>query len=122
MEDTLYKEIILDLYRQPLNKKILADFDVEERGFNPTCGDDLTIRLKFGADGAIQDIGYQGAGCAISEAAMSLITDEVKGKGRDVVQAMGQSNIMDLLGTKIIPTRMQCALLGLKAIQKAITV
>ncbi len=116
----MYKEIILDLNREPLNKKALADFDVSYREHNPLCGDDITVQIKFGIDGKVADIGHQGQGCAISQAAVSLVTDEVKGKTRDEIQKLGKQDVFDLLGTDIISTRVQCALLGLKAVQNAI--
>ncbi len=120
MDDILYKEYILDIYRHPLNKKVLADFDAEAREFNPLCGDDITVQIKFDREGRAADIGYQIMGCAISQAAASLITEEVKGKDKAVIAHMGLKNITDLLGMEIIPIRVQCALLGLKAIQFAI--
>lgn len=120
MEDTLYREIILELNRRPLNKKIVTDFDVEQREFNPICGDDITIQLKFDTEGKVCDVGHQGNSCAISLAAVSLVTEEIKGKIKQEVMSLGKEHIFALLGTEIIPTRTQCALLGLTAIQKAI--
>lgn len=119
IHDELYKETILELNRNPLNKKLLVDFDVEAREFNPVCGDDCTVRIKFSDDGIISDIGWQGSCCAISTAALSLVSDEVKGKNKSLITQMNLESINKLFGTNIIPTRVQCALLGLKAIQKA---
>lgn len=120
IHDELYKETILELNRNPLNKKALVDFDVEMREFNPVCGDDCTVRIKFAADDTISDIGWQGSCCAISSAAMSLVSDEVKGKNKLLITQMNLENINKLFGVDIIPTRVQCALLGLKAVQKAL--
>lgn len=119
-EDELYKEQILELNRHPLNKKLLADFDVEAREFNPVCGDDIILRIKFDAAGKVVDLGYQGVGCAISQAATSVVTDAAKGEGAARILAMDMKTVADLLGGEIIPTRTQCALLGLKAIQRAV--
>lgn len=116
--DTLYKEIILELNRHPLNKKVLADFDVEAHEVNPVCGDDMTVQIKFDAEGNVHDIGFQGVGCAISQAAASVVTDEVKSKNKALIAQMGIEEVTELLGTEIIPTRVQCALLALKTIQK----
>ncbi|MBP9695457.1 MAG: iron-sulfur cluster assembly scaffold protein [Candidatus Magasanikbacteria bacterium] len=120
IHDELYKETILELNRNPLNKKALVDFDVEMREFNPVCGDDCTVRIKFAADDTISDIGWQGSCCAISSAAMSLVSDELKGKNKLLITQMNLENINKLFGVDIIPTRVQCALLGLKAVQKAL--
>lgn len=120
MDDILYKEYILDLYRHPLNKKALVDFEVEGREFNPMCGDDITVRIKFDREGRVADIGYQGTGCAISEAAASVVTEEVKGKNKVAIAQMGLKEVTESLGMEIIPIRVQCALLTLKAIQNSL--
>ena len=116
----MYTELILDLYRHPLNKKVLVNFDVEHREFNPTCGDDISIQVKFDAEGRVIDIGHQGVGCAISQAAVSLLTDEVKGKTREEIGDMRESDVMTLLGFDVVYTRRKCALLGLNAVQKCV--
>ncbi len=120
LQDNLYKEIILELNRHPLNKKVLSDFDVEVHEVNPVCGDDMTVQMKFDDDGHVIDIGFQGVGCAISQAAASVVTDEVKGKDGTSIDKMSLKDVTELLGTDIIPTRVQCALLALKTIQKAL--
>ena len=121
MNDELYKATILELNRHPLNKKLLADFEVEAREFNPLCGDDMTVRIKFDTEGRVINVGWQGLGCAISTAAVSLVTEEVKGKSKTEILLMNLKDVTDLLGIEIIPTRVQCVLLGLKAVQRAIS-
>lgn len=120
MTSELYKEFILDLYRNPLNKKELKSFDVEKRELNHLCGDDITIQLKFDEKGNVSDIGFSGHGCAISEAATSVLTDEIKGKSINQIKKMTQENIFKLLGMKVVYTRLKCATLSLKAIHDAI--
>lgn len=120
MTEDAYKEIILELNRNPMNKKSLVDFDKEARELNPVCGDEFSVRIKYGADDCVSDIGFQGSGCAISQAAASVITDAVKGKTKKEILAMGVKDIERILCVSIIPTRVQCALLCLKAIQKAL--
>lgn len=120
MEDELYKEQILHLYRNPLNKKVLTDFDVRHREFNPLCGDDIEIFIKFDDAGKIADIGYQGSGCVISQAGVSLITEKVKGKNKNEIMNISDEDMINLLGIPISHTRMKCALLGLVAVKKAI--
>ena len=118
MTEELYKEHILELNRHPLNKKLLTDFDVETREFNPVCGDDITVRIKFDTEGKVADVGYQGVGCVISQAAASVVTEEVKGKTKAEIIEMNRQTVNALLGMEIIPTRVPCALLALKAIQQ----
>lgn len=115
--DNLYKEFILELYRHPRNKKVLADFDVQGKGYNAGCGDQYEVYLKFD-DSKIADIGHTGDGCAISQAALSLITDEVKGKTKEEVLKMTEADVLTMLGIDISYTRKKCALLGLQTIQQ----
>ena len=116
----IYKEFILDLYRNPLNKKTLADFDVHHREYNPHCGDDIEVFIKFDEAGRVADIGHQGAGCAISQAAVSLITEHVKGKTKEEILVISDVQMIELLGIPISPMRLKCATLGLQAIRKGI--
>lgn len=120
MEDEIYRQFILDLYKNPLNKKKLEDFDVEEKGLNPSCGDEIIVQIKFSENGNIKDIGYQGDGCAISQASASLITDEIKGKKIEEILKFTEKEIFDLLGKEIIYTRKKCAMLSLDTIKKAL--
>ncbi len=117
MIEDLYKETILELNRHPLNKNLLDDFGIETREFNPVCGDDITVRIKFDKVGNVIGIGHQGVGCAISTAAASVVTEAVKGRSKNEIMNMDIQTIYRLLGTEIIATRHQCALLALKAIQ-----
>lgn len=117
--DELYKEMILELYRHPRNKGLLANASHSKKGFNPTCGDEITVYVSV-QDGKIKDARYTGDGCAISQAAVSLVTDEIKGKSIAEVQEMNKDTINRLLGVEITPTRLKCSLLGLETIQKAL--
>lgn len=115
----IYREYILDLYKNPLNKKIVNDANVSAEGANASCGDSVTIQIKFTGD-VISDIGFQGQGCAISIAAASLVTEFVKGKRKDEVNAMTDGAILPLLQISISHTRHKCALLAFRTIKKAI--
>lgn len=118
--DPIYQEMILDLYRHPLNKKALKIYDAKRREFNPACGDDIEIMIKFTADGRIEDIGHQGVGCVISQVSASLLTDYVKGKTKKEILKIDDKKMLELLGISVTYTRLKCALLGLKAIQKSL--
>lgn len=115
--DPLYKEIILDLYRNPLNKKVLLDYDVKHKEFNPSCGDEIEIMIKLDEEGNILDIGHQGQGCAISQAAVSLLTEEIKNKKRLAIESFTEQDMLQLLPIQVSPNRLKCALLGFKTLQ-----
>jgi nitrogen fixation NifU-like protein len=116
MSSDIYKDIILDYYRNPRNKGDLPNPDVRTKDSNPLCGDIIEIQLKI-KDDRVEDIRFQGKGCAISQAAASMLTEVVKGKTLDEVKALGKKDVLDLLGIDPGPTRIKCALLGLKVLK-----
>jgi nitrogen fixation NifU-like protein len=120
MDDELYKAMILDLYKHPLNKKILDVFDLEQTGHNPSCGDRVVVQIKHDGD-TVTDIGWTGEGCAISLAGLSLISDEVKGKTKIEIQNSTKDEMLAMLGIPISHTRLKCALLGWQTIHQMIS-
>jgi len=119
MSSDIYKDIILDYYRNPRNYGELPDPDVRAKDSNPLCGDIIEMQLKI-REGKIDDIRFTGKGCAISQASASMLTEAVKGKTLDEVKAMGKAEVLELLGIDPGPTRIKCALLGLKVLKLAI--
>lgn len=115
----LYADHILDLYKHPLNQGKLHHATTRFRAFNPLCGDDITVDILMRGN-LIRDIRHSGVGCAISMASVSLLTEEVKGKTDDMVMSIGAEKVIELLGVKLGPVRLQCALLGLEAIHNAL--
>lgn len=117
MEDSIYREQIIDLYENPLNYGRVdpADFVYEED--NPLCGDVIEISVRLDEDGRVVDINWQGHGCAISQASASLLTEEVKGKTLDEVKAFSKEKLLELLGIQLSMTRVKCALLSLKVLK-----
>ena len=119
MSSDIYKDIILDYYRNPRNFGDLADADVRAKDSNPLCGDIIEMQLKIN-DGKIDDVRFKGKGCAISQASASMLTEVIKGRSLDDVKAMGKSNVLELMGIDPGPTRIKCALLGLKVVKLAV--
>ncbi len=119
MEDILYKEFILDLYRHPLNKRYMDDHQASATESNPTCGDVIHLFVKY-TDGTHIEASHQGQGCAISQAAVSLLTEEVTGKTKEDILQLTEKDLVAMLGIDISSNRINCATLGLKALQKSV--
>jgi len=119
--DNLYRDFILEHYRQPHNKGFLEPHDLHFADSNPTCGDELsmTIRLDEPKE-RIADVAFDGRGCAISQASASILTDELRGMSLGEVRAMDPKGVLDNLGVPIGPARLKCALLSYKVLQGAV--
>ena len=117
MEDSIYREQIIDLYDNPLNfgRVEPADFVYEED--NPLCGDVIEISVKLDESDRVEDVRWQGHGCAISQASASLLTEEIRGKSLEEVKSFSKEALLDLLGIQLSMTRVKCALLSLKVLK-----
>lgn len=118
--DSLYQEHILEHYRHPHNRGRMEDFDVKHKGMNVSCGDDLTLYLKWGADGKLANITFEGFGCAISQSGASMLSDKVKEMTKEEMFALTPSTMYELYGTIISPQREKCALLALHTLRETL--
>jgi nitrogen fixation NifU-like protein len=112
----LYSEVILDHFRHPRNYGDLPGPDVSSEAFNPLCGDRIRIELRF-KDSIVVDACFKGDGCAISIAAASLLTEQIKGADLKAIVALTDDEIINSLESEISPARIQCALLALGALR-----
>jgi nitrogen fixation NifU-like protein len=120
MTDDLYRDYILDHYKRPRNFGELEPHDLEAHEHNPLCGDELGVQIKV-SDGKIADLRFQGHGCAISQAAASIASEELKGMSLKDVGELDADWALELLGIPVSATRRKCALLGLKTVKGAVT-
>ena len=117
--DDLYREQILEHYKRPHNFGPLEDADLEYEDNNPFCGDEQHVFIRLDDEGRVEEVTFEGKGCAISTAATSMLTDELEGMSREELLRLPKEFVLDLLGIDISATRMKCALLGLKVAKSA---
>ena len=117
--DSLYREVILDHYKNPRGHGVIDDADAVAEGQNPLCGDEVSIALAFEGD-TIADVKFQGRGCAISQAATSMLMDMVKGRTAQEVATMSRDELLEEVGIPLTPVRLKCALLGLGVLKVAL--
>jgi nitrogen fixation NifU-like protein len=116
MED-LYREVIIDHYKNPGYQGKLDPHDISFEDENPLCGDHIRIDVRLGEDGRVTEAAFSGHGCAISQASADLLLENVIGKTLDEIKAYNKQNVLDLLGIELGPVRLKCALLPLKVLK-----
>jgi nitrogen fixation NifU-like protein len=117
--DALYREYIIDHYKNPRNFGELDERDAEFEDRNPLCGDELGVQIKLDGE-RVADLRFHGHGCAISQATASIISDELKGKTVTEIAELDRHFVVDELGIDLSPTRLKCGLLSLKVVQGAL--
>ena len=118
--DDLYREVILDHYKNPRNHGTVDPCDAQAEGQNPLCGDEVTITVAFDGGDTVADVRFRGRGCAISQAATSMLTELVKGRTVVEVAAMPKEELLEEIGIPLTPVRLKCALLGLGVLKVAL--
>jgi nitrogen fixation protein NifU and related proteins len=116
--DDFYRDYILDHYRSPRNFGHLDRVDASAEDLNPLCGDTITMELQID-DGKVSDVRFSGKGCAISQASASMLTEEIKGMKLEDVARLSKDVVLENVGIGISPTRMKCAMLGLRVLKSA---
>ena len=117
----MYREVILDHYKHPHNYGTIEEPDAHAEGQNPLCGDEVSISVRFGPDGeTIEDVRFEGRGCAISQASTSMLTDIVKGRKAADVADLQKEELLEEIGIQLTPIRLKCALLGLGVLKVAL--
>ncbi|MDE1858832.1 MAG: SUF system NifU family Fe-S cluster assembly protein [Thaumarchaeota archaeon] len=117
----IYRELILDYYRNPRNFGRLEKFDIDAHDTNPLCGDEIEMQIRVGEQNRIEEVKFTGKGCAISQASASMLTELAKGKPLDWVKQVTKEDVFKLLGNPDLgPSRVKCALLGMKVLKTGV--
>jgi nitrogen fixation protein NifU and related proteins len=119
--ESLYREVILDHYKNPRGHGVIEHADAEAEGQNPLCGDEVSIYVAFGEDGeTIDDVKFSGRGCAISQAATSMLMEMTKGRTAEEVASLDKDELLAEIGVPLTPVRLKCAMLGLTTLKVAL--
>ena len=116
----IYREFILDHYKNPRNSGVLINPTFSHKEFNPLCGDEITFYVKLDHD-SIQSVSFQGKGCAISQATASLLSQTLEGKTLSEIKSFQREEVLEILGIPIGPVRVKCAMLSLVTLKNGIS-
>ncbi len=117
--DDLYREMIIERYKNPQFRGELDPKDISFEDENPLCGDHIRIDLRL-KDGRVVAAAFSGHGCAISQASADLLLENIQGKTLEEVKALNREDVLDLLGIELGPVRLKCALLSLKVLKAGV--
>lgn len=118
--DDLYRELIIEHYKNPGYRGSLDPSDISFEDENPLCGDSLKIDLRLDEDKNVKEAAFSGHGCAISQASADLLIESIIGKNLEDVKKLTKQDVLDLLGIELGPVRLKCALLPLKVIKAGV--
>jgi nitrogen fixation NifU-like protein len=120
MTDSIYREIILDHYKNPRNKGTLDPHDYSAEDVNPLCGDEIRIDLRVDDD-IVSEVRFEGRGCAVSQASASILTEMIEGKSLEELKALTKDDLLEEIGIPVSPARLKCALLSLNVLRASIS-
>ncbi len=115
--DDLYRELILDHYRNPRMKGLVENPDIDYEDDNPFCGDHLHLTIRLDENDTVTDVGWEGEGCAVSQASASMLYESLAGKSLEEIRHIDKDAILEMLGIPLSPVRVKCALLSLKVLK-----
>jgi nitrogen fixation NifU-like protein len=118
--DDLYRELIIDRYKNPQYRGALDPHDIAFEDDNPLCGDHIRVELRVDQNGNVQEAAFDGHGCAISQASADLLMETVVGKSLDEVKQLSKDDLLGMLGLDLGPVRLKCALLSLKVLKAGV--
>jgi len=118
--DDLYRELIIDRYKNPHFRGALDPHDITFEDDNPLCGDHIRIDLRVNGDNRVSEVAFDGHGCAISQASADLLAESVVGKTLEEVKKISKQDVLDMLGIELGPVRLKCALLSLKVLKAGV--
>lgn len=118
--DDLYREVIIEHYKNPGYRGHLDPHDILFEDNNPLCGDHIEITLQLGENGIVKDARFDGHGCAISQASADLLVESIIGKPLDEVKQLNKDSVLEMLGIDLGPVRLKCALLSLKVLKAGV--
>jgi nitrogen fixation NifU-like protein len=121
LAEDLYREVILDHYKNPRGHGVIEGADAHADGVNPLCGDEVSIYVQFGDDGeTVEEVKFSGRGCAISQASTSMLMEMVVGKTAQEIAELPKEELLEEVGIPLTPIRLKCALLGLGVLKVAL--
>lgn len=118
--DDLYREVIIEHYKNPDHRGSLEPHDISFEDENPLCGDHLKIDLRVDENGVVTEACFDGHGCAISQASADLLLESIIGKSVEDVKKLSKNNVLEMLGIELGPVRLKCALLPLKILKAGV--
>ena len=118
--DDLYRDLIIDRYKNPQFRGTLDPHDISFEDDNPLCGDNIRIDIRVDGNNRVSEVAFDGHGCAVSQASADLLAESIVGKSIDEVKKITKQDVLDLLGIELGPVRLKCALLSLKVLKAGV--
>jgi len=118
--DDLYREQIIERYKNPQFRGHLDPHDIQFEDDNPLCGDHIEITIRVNGDDKVAEAAFEGKGCAISQASADLLVESIRGKSLEEIRHMNKDDVLELLGIDLGPVRLKCALLSLKVLKAGV--